>query len=129
MANVISPNFRFSNLVMLLETWIFRIALGFAALVLLAWLAVSHPVNLGYILLTNYVIYCGLEFLQWLVLMYYSPQPRRDAWSLACLPLVPAYYLFLKAASLVAIAEEFLWRRSYDDNFVPVHVRRVTWHW
>lgn len=129
MANIFSPNFRLSNLVMLLETWIFRIALSVVGLVILAWLATTQPKLLGYVLLTNYVMYCGLEFLQWLVLMYYTPKPARDAWSLACLPLVPPYYLFLKLASVVAIFEEFLWRRSYDDNFVPVHVRRVTWHW
>ena len=129
MGNVFSPNFRISNLIMLLETWIFRIALTFAAFVVLGWLAVSKTDVLGYVLLTNYVLYCGLEFLQWLVMMYYTPKPRRDAWSLACLPLVPPYYLFLKVASLVAIVEEFFWRRSYQDNFVPRHVRKVTWHW
>ena len=128
-ANAFSPNFRLSNLVMLLETWIFRIALTFAAFALLAWFAVTAPVTLGYVLFTNYLLYMVLEFLQWLVLMYYTPKPNRDGWSILCLPLVPPYYLFLKAASLVAIIEEFLWRRSYDDNFVPVHVRRVTWHW
>jgi len=129
MANIFSPNFRLSNLAMLLETWIFRIALTFASFGMLGWLAVRTPATLGYILLTNYVLYCFLEFLQWLVMMYYSRSPRRDAWSLACLPLVPPYYIFLKVASLVAIIEEFCWRRSYDDNFVPLHVRRVTWHW
>ncbi len=129
MANVFSPNFRLSNFVMLLETWVFRIVLTFAAFALLGWLAITTPATLGYILLTNYAMCCSLEFFQWLVIMYYTPNPRRDGWSLLCLPLVPPYYLYLKVASLVAIVEEFLWRRSYDDNFVPVHVRQVTWHW
>ncbi len=129
MANIFSPNFRLSNLAMLLETWFFRITLTFAAIVVLGSLAMTKPAMLGYILLTNYVLYCVLEFLQWLVMMHYTPKPLRDGWSLLCLPLVPPYYLFLKAASVVAIVEEFLWRRSYDDSFVPLHVRRVTWHW
>jgi len=129
MANVFSPNFRLSNLVLLMETWIFRIAFTFASLATLLWFAATAPTTLGYVLLVNYLLYAGLEFLQWLVLMYYTPKPRRDAWSLLCLPLVPPYYLFLKVASAVAILEEFFSRRSYDDNFVPVHVRKVTWHW
>jgi len=129
MANIFSPNFRFSNLAMLLETWLFRIVLTFGMFVGIGWLVISSPQTLCYVLLADYCLYLGMEFLQWLVLMYYSPNPRRDAWGIACLPLVPPYYLFLKAASLTAIVEEFLWRRSYDDNFVPVHVRRVTWHW
>jgi len=129
MANLLSPNFRFSNLVLLLETWIFRIAFTFTAFVTLAWFAITAPTTLGYVLFTNYLLYACLELSQWLVLMYYSPNPRRDAWALLCLPLVPPYYLFLKVASMVAIVEEFLWRRSYNDNFVPLHVRQVTWHW
>ncbi len=129
MANFFSPNFRLTNLMLLLETWIFRIVLTLAGVIVLMWLAMTKPGLMGYILLTNYVLYCLLEFLQWLVVMYYTPKPARDAWSIACLPLVPPYYLFLKVASIVAIGEEFLLRRSYDDNFVPVHVRRVTWHW
>ncbi|MGI9429403.1 MAG: glycosyltransferase family 2 protein [Bythopirellula sp.] len=129
LANVWSPNFRISNLMMLLETWIFRIVLTFAGFLVLGWLAATKPDTFGYVLLTNYVLYCVLEFLQWLVMMVYTPKPHRDVWSLACLPLVPPYYIFLKVASLVAMVEEFLWRRSYQDNFVPVHVRQVTWHW
>lgn len=129
MANVLSPNFRPSNLAMLAETWIFRVLLTYAMFLSLGWFALNDPHLLGLALLTNYVAYCGLEFLQWLVIMYYSPNPRRDAWSILCLPLVPPYYLFLKTASFVAITEEFLWRKSYQDNFVPLHVRQVTWHW
>ena len=129
LANPFRAHFRLSNLAMLLETWIFRIALTLAMFVALIWLLLSDPQTFGYVLLTNYVLYIVIEVVQWLVLMYYTPKPSRDAWSLLCLPLVPPYCLFLKVASLVAIVEEFLWRRSYDDNFVPLHVRQVTWHW
>ena len=129
LANIHSPNFRFSNLALLLDTWFFRIGMTlafFVYLLLLPWMKVH---SLGFVLLTNYVLYLGFELVQWVVLLYYTPNLRRDAWAILCLPLVPCYYMFLKVASLVAMVEEFLWRRSYDDNFVPSHVRQVTWHW
>jgi len=129
MANCFSPNFRLSNLMMLLETWVFRVLLTVALPIGLVWMAVRDVKIMGFILLTNYVLCLGAELIQWLVLMYYTPNPRRNAWSIVCAPLVPLYYLFLKVASLVAIIEELFWRRSYDDNFVPMHVRQSTWHW
>jgi hypothetical protein len=42
---------------------------------------------------------------------------------------MPCYFFYLRFATLVAIVEETLWRRSFDDNFVPERVRRVTWRW
>lgn len=129
MANIFSPSFRFSNLVLLLETWIFRIFLTLAFFVGNIWLVVCCSDEIGLILFTNYVLYLAIELIQWLILMYYTPVPRRDGWALVCVPLMPCYYVFLKCASLVAIIEEFFWRRSYQDNFVPQHVRRTTWHW
>ena len=129
MANFFSPNFRWSNLALLVETWIFRVLLTLAFFVGLIGLAIWSPTTLGYVLATNYVLYLGLELLQWLVLMYYSPNPRRDGGSLTCLPLMPIYQVFLKSASLVALVEEFFWRRSFRDTFVPAHVSQATWRW
>lgn len=129
MANCLSPNFHFRNLLVLLDTWVFRICLTLALPVGLVWLAARDLRLLVFVLLTNYVLYLGTECIQVLVQLYYSPAPRRDAWSIACLPLMPAYYLFLKGASVVALIEELVWRRSYSDDFVPLHVRQKTWHW
>jgi len=129
LANVRSPGFRFSNLAILLETWFFRIFLAYAAAATTLIMAILSPQALCYALLTNYLAYVVLELSQWLVVMYYSPKPKRDAWSVLCVPLQPVYFLFIKAASLVAYTEEFLWRRSYRDTFVPAHVSRKTWQW
>jgi hypothetical protein len=59
----------------------------------------------------------------------YSDNWKRD-WSAGLvLPLSPIYQLFLRFVSFVAITEEFLWRKSFDDGHVPKHVREATWHW
>ncbi|MCA9239039.1 MAG: glycosyltransferase, partial [Planctomycetales bacterium] len=129
LANPRSPGFRVSNLAILVETWFFRIFLVYAAAIALPLMAILWPDRLGYALLTNYALCAAIEFTQWLVVMYYTPKPARDAWSLLCVPLLPAYFLYIKAASLVAYTEEFCWRRSYRDSFVPAHVSCKTWQW
>lgn len=129
LANIRSPRFRWSNLAILAETWFFRIFLTYAAAVSTLLMAIFHLQLLCYALLTNYLLYVVLEVAQWLVVMYYSPKPKRDFWSVLCAPLQPFYFLFLRAASLGAYTEEFLWRRSYRDTFVPTHVSQKTWQW
>jgi hypothetical protein len=54
---------------------------------------------------------------------------KRDCWVGLVLPLMPLYYVYMHAASAVAVTEELLTRRSFRDNFVPERVRRETWHW
>jgi hypothetical protein len=61
--------------------------------------------------------------------LYYSLDRWRDLKYCLVLPLMPFYALFIKAASAVAITEELFTRRSFQDNFVPPHVREATWHW
>lgn len=129
LANLRSPGFRWSNLAILAETWFFRIFLTYAAAFSTLLMAIFNPQLLCYALLTNYLLYVVLEVAQWLVVMYYSPKPERDFWSVLCAPLQPIYFLFLRTASLVAYTEEFLWRRSYRDTFVPAHVSQKTWQW
>lgn len=129
MGSIFSPNFRLSNLALLVEAWIFDIILTFAFFAYLGWLCIAQSELLGLVMLTNYVAYLIMELIQWLVLMVYSPNRMRDGKSILCAPLMPLYFSFLKVATLVAIVEETLFRRSFDDSFVPHHVRRVTWRW
>jgi cellulose synthase/poly-beta-1,6-N-acetylglucosamine synthase-like glycosyltransferase len=127
--NVLSPNFCWNNLALLLERWTFTIGLTLAFVVYLVWLAFQDLELVIYVLLTNYAAYLALEIVQWLVILFYSLDRRRDAWLALCAPLMPCYFFYLRFATLVAIVEETLWRRSFDDNFVPERVRRVTWRW
>ena len=59
----------------------------------------------------------------------YSHSPGRDLLTSVVIPFYPLYQAFLKAADLVALVEEVLFRKSRDDNFVPARVRDATWHW
>jgi cellulose synthase/poly-beta-1,6-N-acetylglucosamine synthase-like glycosyltransferase len=129
LGNVLSGNFRASNLAVLIETWLFRIACSFATVGYVVWLASQPWPRAGYLLATTYLAYLALEIVQWLVVLYYSHDWRRDAVAIAVFPLAPMYYSLLKLVTLWAILEELLWRHSYEDNFVPQHVRTTTWKW
>lgn len=123
------PTFRWIELIMLLERWFFNVVCLYGLWAYLAWVVWGMPGDTFHVLLSLYVSYVACELIGSLAVMFYSNTPRRDALTVIIAPLIPFYQLFLKAASVVAITEEILWRQSFRDNFVPAHVRSVTWHW
>ena len=129
MANIFSPNFRFSNLCLLLDRWILNVLMTFALWSYLVWLCLHAHEDTWKQLFLYYLVYVGLEFIQLGIILYYSTARRRDLAIGLAAPLMPFYHLILKAVSLLALTEEILTRRSFQDEFVPTHVREATWHW
>jgi len=124
-----SPNFRWGNFGVLIESWFFRVVLSAVFVGYVGWLSLFAGADLGYILVTNYAAYLAIDLIQWAVLFYYSAHLRRDAAFLPGWLLSPVYSFFLRVTTIWAIVEESLWRESWKDNYVPERVRRVTWHW
>ena len=129
MANPFTSNFQVSNFAMVFERWLYSIVFTFSYIGYLIWLLMQTKLSVGFVLFTIYIAYVFVDLVQWMTILYYSPKPSRDIRVMWTAPFMPFYYLFLKMATLVAIIEEALWRRSFADNFVPERVRRVTWHW
>lgn len=129
MANLFSPNFRFSNFCLLLDRWVFNVLMTFAVWAYLAWLCLDAQPDTGKQLFLYYLVYLGLALVQLGAVMFYSTHRRRDAVIGLAAPLMPFYHLILRGVSLVALTEEILTRRSFRDSFVPAHVREATWHW
>jgi len=129
LGNIFSPNFRWSNLLMLLDRWLFNVALPYVLWAYAAWLVFNpkpHTINH---LIFYYLVYVGMDLLQLLIVLFYSNDRRRDFLAGLVAPLSPLYYLILKAVALWALTEELISRRSFRDGFVPEHVRRATWYW
>ena len=96
----------------------------------MAWLAVFRwQPHMPYIIVLYYVMFVFMELLQFLIIMDYSSNKRRDVSLLPVIPLMPVYQLYQRFVTTWAILEEILHRRSFKDGFVPKHVRDVTWHW
>ncbi len=122
-------NFRWSNLGMMLERWFFNVVCVYTFWGYAYWLTFVFSGDLLNLLILLYLMQIGLETVQFLLLLCYSYSPGRDLCTAAVLPFYPLYQVFLKAADLVAVTEELFFRKSRDDNFVPLRVREATWHW
>ncbi len=129
MGNPFAASFRWSNLALLSERWMFNVVAVYAFWIYTAWMCYTEPQQFAAILFLNYLVYVVLEVIQLLVILYFSADPRRDVNVGLVLPLMPFYSVWLRLASLVAVSEELFTRRSFRDSFVPAHVRQVTWHW
>lgn len=124
-----SRNFRWSNFLMLLERWTFNVVCVYMFWLYGIWLLLAFPASTLRLLPLLYC--CGLciELLQLLALLFYSDRPKQDLILATVLPLYPIYQVYLKLVDLIALTNEIVFRSSTRDNFVPAHVREVTWHW
>lgn len=129
LANPFGAAFTWCNFALLLERWLYAIVLPYASVIYGLWFCWTRFDQLAFILPLHFLAYIALESIQLLLILYYSRDRRRDLRFGAVVPLLPFYALFLRAATLTAITEEFFTRRSFRDNFVPQRVREATWHW
>jgi cellulose synthase/poly-beta-1,6-N-acetylglucosamine synthase-like glycosyltransferase len=122
--------FRWSNLFHFLDIVFFNLFCVYGIWLYFAFVVCTQTLaEIGWVFVTLYLGYLGLEVAQFATILIYSENWKRDWTACLALPLSPMYQLFLRFVSLVAITEEFLWRKSFDDAHVPRHVREATWHW
>ena len=129
LGNVFSPNFRWSNMLMLLDRWVFNVSLPYVLWGYAVWLFFNPTPDTWQHLFFYYLIYVGMDLLQLFIILFYSNNRWQDFRAGLIAPLSPIYYLVLKLVALWALTEELISRRSFRDGFVPEHVRRATWHW
>jgi len=124
-----APHFRLSNFFTVLESWFFNIFCMYGIWVWAIWFFYILPNDWWQILFVLYLCYLTFEFIQILVGIYYSNAPRRDLVIYTVFLLVPLYQMFLLIIRGIATTEEILFRKSFQDNYVPERVRHATWHW
>lgn len=129
LANPMTKRFCWNDFVMLSEAWLFNVICPLVAIIYTAILLHRSPSHLGYLVLAYYFCSLSLELIQAVSVFLYTIHVRRDLMLCLVVPLVPIYHLALMMARVVSNTREFLWRSSYEDDFVPRHVRETTWHW
>lgn len=130
MGNPFGRCFNLRNFAMMLERWIFNVVLVYLSVVYWVYLyATREPIVIVYIIMMFYVVYAICDFVQVLMLLYYSRTRWQDIKLALISPLMPIYYVYQKIVTLIAITEELLFRKSFESNFVPERVRNATWHW
>ena len=114
---------------MLLNVWFFKIFLLFIFWIAVAWRILTWNIDAGFVLLTTYLLYQVFGLVKIAVLMYYSDRRLADLGTCIVAPLYPFYRIWLCGARLVSVVEETLFRRSFEDNYVPPKVRAATIRW
>ncbi len=124
-----SPNFRFTNFLLLMNIWFYSIVCLYGFWLVAIGMVIRFNDDLWAVLVATYFAYLGIHVVQTAVVLYYSNARLRDALICSVLPLVPLYQTFRKVVRIVSVTEELFFRRSFDDNYVPPRVRAATWHW
>ena len=129
LANPFAKHFRWSNLVMLAERWLYNIILPYVSWIYLVWMTCHVHEDLWKLYFFYFLIYMMLQTFQASLFIYYSNDRWRDFKIGLVAPLTPFYQLYMRIVTWIAVTEEMFSRRSFRDNFVPKHVRDATWHW
>ena len=130
MANPRNRHFRFLNLAMFVERWVFNLLLPLWFWAYLVWIVANgYVLHLGNLTVLFYFCYILGDLIQYLIILSYSSNPLRDAKAITAIPFMPLYQMYQRFITSHAIIEEAFTRRSFKDNFVPKHVREATWHW
>jgi cellulose synthase/poly-beta-1,6-N-acetylglucosamine synthase-like glycosyltransferase len=129
LANPFHSSFRPSNLLMLVDRWLYSVVFQYCFLFYVVWQLFHVHERTLYQFVLFYAVYAITELLQLMLLLYYS-RDRVNVLKLApVFPLMPLYYFYMRLITLWAVTEELVSRRSCRDGFVPEHVRLATWHW
>ena len=96
LGNICSPNFRFSNLFMLIERWLFNIGLQYFFWAYVVWCLFHLHEHTAKQFFLYYLVYMGLEVIQLGVVLSYSNNRKRDLAIGLVAPLMPLYYLAMK---------------------------------
>jgi cellulose synthase/poly-beta-1,6-N-acetylglucosamine synthase-like glycosyltransferase len=129
MASFWSAGFLWSNLFVFLESWFFNVFCMYGIWAWAAWFFLFFDGDHWQLLLALYLSYLAFELVQVLTTLYYTNHPARDLLISIVFPLVPFYQILLLTVRLVATTGEIFFRKSFDDNYVPAHVRAATWRW
>ncbi|MGQ0636953.1 MAG: glycosyltransferase [Planctomycetaceae bacterium] len=129
LANLRNRNFRWENLLLTIDQWLFQFLCPYGFVLYVAWFLLHPLENPAFIVFGLYVMALLFELVQVATLAFYSTNLRRDLATSLVFPLIPFYQLLMMGVRVIANTQELLYRRSFDDNYVPQHVRRATWHW
>lgn len=123
------PGYSFSDAFMILESWFTNIFCLAGIWAWIGWFLWNYTDDSWKLCFALYVAYLVLELFQALAILFYSDCRSRDGLVCLALPLVPLYQFVLMVERTWALLRETLWRSSFEDNYVPQHVREATWRW
>lgn len=129
-ANPLMKNFRWSNFIYWWDVLFFNVISSYTFWIFGLWLFLANSVtNIIHILSFTLFAYMFFGIIQTIVILYYSPNLKRDIKICLLSPFYVFYALFLRMIRTYAIYDELVYKSSYQDNYVPTYVRESTIHW
>ncbi|HEX7381480.1 MAG TPA: glycosyltransferase [Nevskiaceae bacterium] len=117
-------SFSWPNLIGMLDVVLFQIIFAAIFPFYLIWLYATYPGEFWYLVAGILLLYVAVNYFHFAVMLGFSERKRMD---LKLLPYVPLYGLFmgwwLRTVRLLAYADEWLFKRSYKEPYVPSYVQ------
>ncbi|GAB3382310.1 glycosyltransferase family 2 protein [Spongiibacter taiwanensis] len=113
------------NLIANIDTVLYQLVLGLTFPFYVVWMYMHHSEIFFQLMLVVLILYTAINYLHFLVALALSERPMVD---LKMFPYVPLYGFFmgfyLRVVRLIAYADEYFFRTSYRESYVPEHVQK-----
>jgi len=117
----------FRNFIATVDVVLFQVVFTFMFPCYLVWLYFTYPALFPYLVCGVSLLYMGTLLVTFLIALALSDRPLADLKLLAYLPLYALFIgWYLRFVRLLAYTDEFLFRRSYKEPYVPAYVQQET---
>ncbi len=121
--------FRWTNLLMMVDVWVFQVLRLYAILLYLGWVIIHPTPHTWSTLVYVYLMYILVSAYGGLLILGYCDNRRKHLRVCAACVLIPFYHFVRRLICAFSMTGEVLFRRSYHDAFYPRRVRAATWRW
>ncbi|MBN50807.1 MAG: hypothetical protein CMN85_14835 [Spongiibacteraceae bacterium] len=122
--NPFAREFNTRNLISALDEVIFEVIFAISLPIYVCWMLLNHAEIFWQVTALVTVLYVFVNVFHYLVALAVSERPQLD---LQLAPYIPLYGLFtglyLRTVRLLAYADEYIFRRSYWETYVPDYVQ------
>lgn len=122
--NPFSRSFNSRNLLGALDEVIFEVIFAISLPIYVVWMLMNHADMFWQVTFLVTILYVFVNIFHYLIALAVSERPHLD---LPMFPYLPLYGLFtglyLRTVRLIAYADEYLFKRSYWETYVPEYVQ------
>lgn len=123
--NPLSTSFSTRNLISALDELVFEVLFAISLPIYLVWVLTQHADIFWPIFVLVTLLYTAVNYFHFLIVLAVSERPKLD---LKLFPYMPLYGFFagfyLRTVRLIAYLDEYFFRRSYFETYVPEYVQK-----
>ncbi len=124
-----SKSFSFTNMLAIADVLFFRIILCYSFFIYFIYSLIFIPSRVPIIFTLTWCIYTISSLTIIMIQLYYSTNQVEDIRIMSYSIIMYPYRLLQRIIRLFSITEEFFFRKSYKDPYVPKRVGEKTIHW